>query len=396
MRRPVDRRSRPRPPALPYAILLGLGALDAAGYSVIAPVVPALAERTGAGPTAMGALVGLFAVGMAAGFVLGGIGVRRAGARAVLVGAGGVLALATVAFLLADGYAAYAAARTAQGVGSGGLWIGVVFGVLERFPGAEYRRLTGVLAAYSVGAVAGPALGALEGVRAPFAAYLALVAAGTTAAWLLGPGHPGSRFGGARARLLSPTFVAASAGVLLVSLVFGVLDGPLALSLGRRLSQSELGLLYVGTALALAAASIAAGRMRPARALGAGAVLATGAVAAAGLSEEPVAWIAELGLTGVGLGLAEAGALGLLVTTTRTDAMVAAMVAWSQMWAVGYFAGPLGAGALAETVGFGALGLVPAGALVLLGAAALLSRGAGRRTAAEAAAPDATRVAPRR
>src|SRR5687768_15989425 len=142
VRRPVDRRSRRRPPAPPYAILLGLGALDAAGYSVIAPVVPALAERTGAGPTAMGALVGLFAVGMAAGFVLGGAGVRRLGARAVLVGAGGVLALATVAFVLADGYAAYAAARTVQGVGSGGLCIGVVFGVLERFPGSEYRRLT--------------------------------------------------------------------------------------------------------------------------------------------------------------------------------------------------------------------------------------------------------------
>jgi hypothetical protein len=35
---------------LPYLALLGLGALDAAGYSVIVPVTPAIAAATGAGP----------------------------------------------------------------------------------------------------------------------------------------------------------------------------------------------------------------------------------------------------------------------------------------------------------------------------------------------------------
>ena len=37
-----------------YALLLALGALDAAGYSLIAPVLPGLAAQTGAGATAMG------------------------------------------------------------------------------------------------------------------------------------------------------------------------------------------------------------------------------------------------------------------------------------------------------------------------------------------------------
>ena len=33
----------------PYPLLLGLGALDAAGYSVIVPVAPEIADATGAG-----------------------------------------------------------------------------------------------------------------------------------------------------------------------------------------------------------------------------------------------------------------------------------------------------------------------------------------------------------
>ncbi|MGN9761048.1 ArsR/SmtB family transcription factor [Streptomyces sp. SD31] len=55
-----------------YALLLGLGALDAAGYSVIAPVLPGLTAQTGAGATALGMMVAAFPLGMVAGFALGG------------------------------------------------------------------------------------------------------------------------------------------------------------------------------------------------------------------------------------------------------------------------------------------------------------------------------------
>src|SRR5205085_1459371 len=46
-----------------FAALLGLAVLDAAGYGVLAPVVPSIARETGAGPAVMGALVTSFAVG---------------------------------------------------------------------------------------------------------------------------------------------------------------------------------------------------------------------------------------------------------------------------------------------------------------------------------------------
>ena len=131
-----------------YLSLLALGALDAAGYSVIAPVVPAIADETGAGPGVMGALVATFAVGMAFGFVLGGQGVQRRHASFVLGASIVLMAVGSLGFVLGDGHlAAYFAARLVMGIGSGGLWIGVTFATLERFRGQEYERLTGVLAA---------------------------------------------------------------------------------------------------------------------------------------------------------------------------------------------------------------------------------------------------------
>ena len=48
-----------------YLVLLALAALDSAGYSIIAPVVPAIGDETGAGPGLIGALVaGLAGAGL--------------------------------------------------------------------------------------------------------------------------------------------------------------------------------------------------------------------------------------------------------------------------------------------------------------------------------------------
>ena len=46
-----------------YVVLLTVGAVDAAGYSIIAPVIPVIARSTGAKPGLIGALVASFALG---------------------------------------------------------------------------------------------------------------------------------------------------------------------------------------------------------------------------------------------------------------------------------------------------------------------------------------------
>ena len=78
-----------------YLVLLALAALDSAGYSIIAPVVPEIGDATGAGPGLMGALVASFAVGQMVGYPLAAFGfvtvllqrLGSAGRTAAIIGA---------------------------------------------------------------------------------------------------------------------------------------------------------------------------------------------------------------------------------------------------------------------------------------------------------------------
>ena len=60
-------------------------ALDSAGYSIIAPVVPEIGDATGAGPGVMGALVASFAIGQMVGYPLAARVLQRRHAVAVLL-----------------------------------------------------------------------------------------------------------------------------------------------------------------------------------------------------------------------------------------------------------------------------------------------------------------------
>jgi MFS family permease len=94
------------------------------------------------------------------------------------------------------------AARALMGLGSGGLWIGVTFATLAYWPGQEYLCMSRIYAAYSAGALLGPALGALGGTSAPFLAYAALLAVLAPAAAGL-PRVPATAFASDRAALRS-------------------------------------------------------------------------------------------------------------------------------------------------------------------------------------------------
>jgi MFS family permease len=352
---------------LAYVVLLALGALDAAGYSIIAPVVPEIDEATGAGPAVLGALVACFAVGQLAGYPLGGRGVQRRQATFVLAASLLLIVVGDLGFVLGEGLAVWFPARLLQGIGAGGLWMGISFAVIERFPGQEFQRLTGVLAAYGAGAIAGPAMGAAGGIRTPFFLHLVLVVVLALAlAWI---GAPRERvaFRSDRAALRSPGFVLASAGILLVALALGTFDGPLPLHFAELLSQAEIAALYVAAAVVAAVCATVAGRLPPRPTLAVATVLIPAAVALAGLTESVAVWVVVGVLFGVGLGIGEAGALGVLLSSVGVERIVLAMVVWSQVWALGYLAGPAAAGGIAEVFGFGAIGLVPLAAALLVG-----------------------------
>lgn len=364
----LDGAARAPSRTLAYPLILGLSALDAAGYSVIAPVLPAIARETGAGPATIGALAATFPLGIIlVGFPIGGRWIQRRSAESLLAASAVVLAAGTLPFLLSDELGFYFLGRLMMGVGSGGLWMGIAYSTLERWPGSEYRCLSRVFAAYSAGSLLGPAFGAIGGIHAPFAAYLVLALAGAIAVLAMGPPAERRSFRADRSALKSPGFAAAAVGMAFAVLALGVIDGVLPLHLGSRLEQRGIASLFIGVAVIHAMGSIVGARFPARRSLVISVVLVVSGVAFAGVWESPLAWFGALAVAGVGIGFGETGSVGVLLRTVPPERSVTAMVVWSQIGIVGYLAGPLVGGVVAETLGFAWIGLVPlvAGLLVV-------------------------------
>lgn len=356
--------------ALPYLALLGLAAFDAAGYSLIAPVTPAIADATGAGPAAIGLLVATFPVGMLVGFALAGVGVQRHRNRVVLAAALGVIALGCVGFMVGQSLGAFALARVVMGLGSGGVWIVVTFETLERWPGQEYLCMSRVFAAYAAGGFAGPLIGGLGGIDTPFAVYLVLALVSLALIGVLQPPATRRRFASDRSALRRPGFWLASAGIAFVVLGQGVAEAVLPLHFSTELSQAAIGALFAATAVLVTASAALAARLPPGTALAASVALVVAALAVAGAVDAPGLWLAALSVLGVGVGLGNTGSMGVLLASIDPERIVTAMIVWSQIGILGYLVGPALGGVVAEAGGYGAVALVPLAAAALVGVAA--------------------------
>lgn len=352
--------------AAAYPLLLALGALDATGYSVIVPVAPAIAEATGAGPATIGLLVASFPAGMVAGFALAGWAVRRHGTRALLLASLALVAVGSLGFVLGDSLGVFFTSRALMGLGSGGIWIGVTFDTLERWPGEEYLCMSRVFAAYSAGGLLGPALGAFGGIDGPFLAYLVLIVLAAPVVLLVDAPQVRREFGTDQAALRARAFWIAGAAILFASLALGVLEGVLPLHLAERLTQAQIGAFYVGASLIVALSATASGGRPPRPLVLAAVALSVAGIALAGMVAEVPLWLLAVALAAAGIGLANTGSLGLLVEAVPVERIVTAMVVWSQIGIIGYLLGPLAGGVVADTGGYAFIGLVPAVAGLLL------------------------------
>jgi MFS family permease len=288
------------------------------------------------------------------------------------------VALASLGFVLGDSLAVYFPARFAMGFASGGLWIGVTFGTLERWPGQEYVCMSRIFAAYSIGGLIGPALGAIGGIATPFAVYMLLVLAAIPLVLVM-PGPDERRaFASDRSALRTRAFWLAASGILFATLALAMLEGVLPLHFADRLSQAEIGGLFVAVSLVVAASAAAAGSQRPRPLVFASVLLASAGIAIAGATGELPPWLLGLALAAVGIGIGNTGSLGILVESVSVERIVTAMVVWSQVAMLGYLIGPLAGGLVAEGLGFEAIGIVPAAAGLLVLALFYGVRRAGR------------------
>jgi MFS family permease len=350
-----------------YAVLLTLAALDASGYSIIAPVAPVVATRTGAGPALVGALVASFPLGMLLGFAAAGRQVGRRRTGAVLYVALALLVAGSLGFVLGHSLGVYFAGRILMGIGSGGLWIGITVAMLERWPGQEYLCMSRVYVAYSAGGLVGPGLGSIGGIRGPFLVFGLLVGGAFLLVALLGEPSRRRELRADRAALRQPGFWLASAGISFTILALGVIEGVLPLHFATHLTQTEIGGFYAAVSLVIAGAAAAGAWFRPQRLLLAAVVLAIAGLAVAGATSVATLWIVALVCAGVGIGAGNTASTGILLDSVGPERIVTGLVVWSQLGMIGYLIGPLAGGGVAETLGFGAVIIVPltAGACVL-------------------------------
>jgi MFS family permease len=261
-----------------------------------------------------------------------------------------------------------------MGVGSGGIWIGVTFDTLERWPGEEYLCMSRIFAAYSVGGLIGPALGVFGGIHGPFLAYLALLVAAIPLVLVVPEPATRRDVAADRAALRTRGFWVASAAILFAALALGVLEGVLPLHFAERLSQAQIGALYVGASLVVAASATGSGGMRPRPLVFAAVVLAVAGITLAGMAAHVPLWLVALLLAALGIGLGNTGSLGMLIEAVPVERIVTAMVVWSQVGIIGYLLGPLAGGIVAEGPGFAYVGLVPAAAGLTVVACVLFER----------------------
>lgn len=356
------------PRALAYLVLLGLGALDSAGYGIIVPVVPEIARHEDVGGAVTGALVASFGLGQLAGYAVAAVLLARRGAVSALAGGLGLMVLGDLGFLTGGGLLADFAARILQGVGAGGVWMGLTFAVMERWPGRDFERLVGLLSSYSVGAVAGPLLGSIGGVRGPFAAHLLLVLAGLLAVPLLGkPVRPlADATRSSASGTWSPMLVVAAVSIFGVAADFATMESALPIHLASLLSQGGIGALYAGGALLVTVGATASPRLPHRISLALGLGLALVGIATVGLTSDVASWVAGFAVAGLGFGFAQAGSLGDLLRSVGAAKPTVAMMIWSQFFALGYLLGPVVSGAVVSAGGFGAVGLVPLVVLIVV------------------------------
>ena len=393
-----DRSGRPPLPDGFGTIWLSV-ALDLVGFGIVLPILPLYAERFDASPAVIGLLVASFSLAQ---FVFSPIWGRvsdRVGRKPVLVLSLAGTAVGSLLTGLAGSLWLLVAARLLDGISGASVSVAQA-AVTDLAPPAERPRLLGLLgAAFGLGFVAGPAIGALAalgGPHVPFlvAAALAAVNAVVAAVRLpeTHPGRPttGSWRGSPTETTKIPSKIPDSGGVrreladyLLVAFVslvaFSAFEATFALfgerRLGLRLASTGVVFTIIGVLIAVVNGFLVAPAVRR---LGEPSTLRLGlALNAAGLAILPFVdtWVAlapAIVLLTTGQGLVTPTLSATVAGRVDAARRGAALGAQQSAGGLARVVGPIAGGFAFERIGVGAPYL--GGTALLLVAIALLSR----------------------
>lgn len=164
----------------------------AAGYGVVAPVLPQFATSFGVGATAAGAVMSAFALMRVAWAPVAGPIMSRVGERRTYLIGLAVVALSSAATAFAPSYALLVVLRGLGGIGSVMFTVSAMGLIARLAPPTIRAKVSGYYAtSFMLGSIMGPVIGSLTaawGMRAPFVIYaLALMFAIGVAAWKLRP-----------------------------------------------------------------------------------------------------------------------------------------------------------------------------------------------------------------
>jgi MFS family permease len=171
-------------------VLAAVAAAVAVGFGVVAPAIPLFAESFGVGKTAVGAVVSAFALMRFVSALGGGRLVDQFGERVILSTGIGIVAVSTGLAGLSQNYTQLLLLRGIGGVGSAMFTVSATALLLRVVVGSSRGRATGLFqAGFLIGGVLGPVFGGYltdYSLRLPFYVYaVSLIGAGSIGAVFL-------------------------------------------------------------------------------------------------------------------------------------------------------------------------------------------------------------------
>jgi len=374
--------------------------VDTMLYAALTPLLPHFASSLHLSKTGVGALAGTYAAGALVGGLPGGAAAARLGPRrAVLVGLT-LMGLASLGFAFAHGFAPLAAARFAQGCGSGFTWAGAFAWLLAAAPRERRGELIGTaLGAAVFGALLGPVVGTAAALLGRDVVFTALAGLAIVfAVWTLRlksipPEEPS--FAAMRRALRDSRFIGGLVLMCLPSFLFGVLStlAPLHLA-AAGWGAAAIGAVWLVGASFETALSPLAGRMvdRRGMLLPVQLSLTVGAAVSVFLAfgPRPLAYVPLIILAAAAYGVLFTPSFALIADGAERNALPQGMAfgLMNAAWATGALVGPAAGGAVAAATGDVVPFLVSAG---FCAAALAAVRRARHRTTAPAVPSDVAR-----